>query len=67
MPPIPTAVMVAACRATPTGVGEQSAVVWNRVYFKPFCGKTLEIRGVATGPPNAELAAPNPTVVDEAR
>ena len=40
-------------------VGEQSAVVWNRVYFRPPAARRSAV-GVWTGPPNA-LEAPKPT------
>src|SRR6478735_1380585 len=39
-------------------VGEHSAVVWNRVYFKP-CAATASATGVRHGPPNAD-DDPNP-------
>jgi hypothetical protein len=40
-------------------VGEHSAVVWNRVYFKPSLARRSAV-GVRHGPPKA-LDAPNPT------
>src|SRR3954463_11998227 len=40
-------------------VGEQSAVVWKRVYFNP-CPASRSAVGVRHGPPNA-LEAPKPT------
>src|SRR5690349_24033480 len=40
-------------------VGEQSAVVWNRVYLRPPWASRSKL-GVRHGPPNA-LEAPNPT------
>src|SRR3954451_17283286 len=40
-------------------VGEQSAVVWKRVYFNP-CTASRSAFGVWQGPPNA-LEAPKPT------
>ena len=40
-------------------VGEQSAVVWKRVYFSPSAASRSAV-GVAHGPPNA-LDAPKPT------
>src|SRR5438477_8038034 len=40
-------------------VGEQSAVVWKRVYFSP-CPASRSAVGVRHGPPNA-LEAPKPT------
>ncbi len=43
-----------ACR-----VGAHSAVVWNRLYFRPPAASRSAV-GVAHGPPNA-LDAPNPT------
>ena len=43
-----------ACR-----VGAHSAVVWNRLYFRPPAASRSAF-GVAHGPPNA-LDAPNPT------
>ena len=39
-------------------MGEQSAVVWNRLYFSPFAASRSAI-GVLIGPPKA-LEAPNP-------
>jgi hypothetical protein len=40
-------------------VGEQSAVVWKRVYFSPRAATFSKV-GVRTGPPKA-LDAPKPT------
>src|SRR6186713_3295524 len=40
-------------------VGAQSAVVWKRLYLRPFPARRSAV-GVAQGPPNA-LEAPNPT------
>src|SRR5215470_2881619 len=40
-------------------VGEHSAVVWKRVYFKPLAASRSKF-GVRHGPPNA-LDAPKPT------
>jgi hypothetical protein len=40
-------------------VGAQSAVVWKRLYFRPFAARRSAV-GVAIGPPNA-LEAANPT------
>ena len=40
-------------------VGEQSAVVWNRLYFRPAPANRSAV-GVSHGPPNA-VAAPKPT------
>jgi len=57
MPPIPTAwwfrPVSSACR-----VGEHRAVVWKRLYFRPFDARRSAV-GVLHGPPNA-LAAPKP-------
>jgi hypothetical protein len=58
IPPIPTEwwflPVSSACR-----VGEQSAVVWKRLYFRPLVARRSAV-GVEHGPPNA-LEAPNPT------
>ncbi len=40
-------------------VGEQSAVVLNALYFRPFAASASRV-GVGIGPPNA-LEAPKPT------
>src|SRR5256885_16951755 len=40
-------------------VGEQSAVVWNVLYFSPFFASRSRV-GVGTGPPNV-LVCPKPT------
>jgi hypothetical protein len=40
-------------------VGEQSAVVWKRVYLSPFAASRSAV-GIAAGPPKA-LPAPKPT------
>jgi hypothetical protein len=52
MPPIPTAWWLrpvrSACR-----VGEQSAVVWKRLYLSPFAA-SFSNAGVWRGPPNAD-------------
>ena len=40
-------------------VGEQSAVVWKREYFRPVAASRSAV-GVCTGPPKA-LDAPKPT------
>src|SRR5262245_43543937 len=40
-------------------VGEQSAVVWKWLYFKPFSASFVSV-GVLHGPPNV-LVAPYPT------
>src|ERR1700684_2977596 len=40
-------------------VGEHKAVVWKRLYFKPFAARRSAV-GVLHGPPNA-LEAPKPT------
>ena len=56
-PPIPIAwwfrPVNIACR-----VGEQSAVVWNRLYLRPFAARR-SATGVLQGPPNA-LDEPKP-------
>ena len=39
-------------------VGEQSAVVWKRLYFSPFAARRSAV-GVEQGPPNA-LDEPKP-------
>ena len=44
-------------------VGEQSAVVWKRLYFSPFAASRSAV-GVLIGPPKA-LEAPKTDVVDE--
>jgi hypothetical protein len=58
IPPMPTEWWLrpvsSACR-----VGEQSAVVWKRLYLSPFPPRRSAV-GVAHGPPNA-LEAPKPT------
>ena len=58
IPPIPTEWWLRpvsrACR-----VGEQSAVVWKRLYFSPLAAKRSAV-GVLHGPPKA-LDAPKPT------
>jgi hypothetical protein len=36
-------------------VGEHSAVVWNRVYFRPLAASFSKL-GVSHGPPKALLA-----------
>src|SRR5262249_40111347 len=40
-------------------VGEHSAVVWKRLYFRPFLASLSRV-GVGIGPPNV-LDAPKPT------
>ena len=40
-------------------MGEHSAVVWKRLYLRPFSASRSAV-GVAHGPPNA-LEAPKPT------
>ena len=57
MPPIPT-VWWLRPDSRAARVGEHSAVVWNRVYRRPFAARR-SVFGVLTGPPNA-LVAPNP-------
>ena len=58
IPPMPTEWWLRpvsiACR-----VGEQSAVVWKRLYFSPFAASRSAV-GVLTGPPKA-LDAAKPT------
>ena len=58
IPPIPTVwwfrPVSSACL-----VGEQSAVVWKRLYFSPFAARRSAV-GVEIGPPNA-LEAAKPT------
>ena len=44
-------------------MGEQSAVVWNRLYFRPFAASFSKF-GVWHGPPKA-LDAPKPHIVDQ--
>jgi hypothetical protein len=58
MLPIPTAWWLRP-DSSAARVGEHSAVVWNRVYFKPWAASRSAV-GMCTGPPNA-LEAPNPT------
>jgi hypothetical protein len=57
MPPMPTEWWLrpvsSACR-----VGEQRAVVWNRLYRRPLAASRSKV-GVLIGPPKA-LEAPNP-------
>src|SRR5215510_5621010 len=58
MPPIPTEWWFRPLSSA-ARVGEQSAVVWKRVYFRPLAASFTNA-GVWHGPPNA-LDAPNPT------
>src|SRR3954451_9347444 len=58
IPPIPTEWWLRPVSSA-WRVGEHSAVVWKRLYFRPFAARRSAV-GVAHGPPNA-LAAPNPT------
>ena len=55
IPPIPTEWWLrpvkSACR-----VGEQRAVVWKRLYLRPFAARRSAV-GVEHGPPNADDAA----------
>ena len=57
IPPMPTAWWLrpvsSACR-----VGEQSAVVWKRLYLRPFAARRSKV-GVWHGPPKA-LDEPKP-------
>src|SRR6476659_1595306 len=57
MPPIPTAWWLRP-ESIAARVGEQSAVVWKRLYLRPFAA-SFSALGVAQGPPNA-LDAPKP-------
>src|SRR3954454_3228782 len=58
MPPIPTVWWFRPERSA-ARVGEQSAVVWKRLYFSPPAARRSAV-GVAHGPPNA-LEAAKPT------
>src|SRR6185436_8212630 len=58
IPPIPTVWWLRPL-SNAARVGEQSAVVWNRVYLSPFPASRSAF-GVLIGPPKA-LEAPNPT------
>jgi hypothetical protein len=58
MPPIPTEWWLRPVSSA-WRVGEQSAVVWNRVYFRPSAARRSAV-GVLMGPPYA-LEAPKPT------
>src|SRR5262245_36168492 len=58
MPPMPTEWWLRPARSA-ARVGEQRAVVWKRVYFRPLAA-SFSKAGVWHGPPNA-LEAPNPT------
>jgi hypothetical protein len=51
--------VVVAAESSAARVGEQSAVVWKRVYLRPFLARRSAF-GMFTGPPKA-LEAPNPT------
>ncbi len=62
IPPIPTEWWLRP-PSRAARVGEQRAVVWNRVYFRPLAARRSKF-GVLHGPPKAELA-PKPDVVDE--
>src|SRR5262245_42919715 len=58
MPPMPT-VWWLRPDSIAARVGEQSAVVWKRLYLSPFLASRSAV-GVRHGPPNA-LDAPKPT------
>src|SRR6478752_1955643 len=58
MPPMPT-VWWLRPESSAARVGEQRAVVWKRLYFRPFCARRSAV-GVAHGPPKA-LEAAKPT------
>jgi hypothetical protein len=58
MPPMPNVWWLRPLSSA-ARVGEQSAVVWNRVYLSPVAASRSAF-GVCTGPPNA-LDAPKPT------
>ena len=58
MPPIPTAWWFRPVSRA-WRVGEQSAVVWKRLYLSPFAASRSAV-GVETGPPKA-LEAAKPT------
>src|SRR4030095_2233502 len=58
MPPMPTAWWLRP-DSIAARVGEHSAVVWNRLYFRPLAASRSAV-GVRHGPPNA-LDAPKPT------
>src|SRR6476620_9287441 len=58
MPPMPTAWWLRP-ESIAARVGEQSAVVWKRVYLRPLLASRSAV-GVRHGPPNA-LDAPKPT------
>ncbi len=58
MPPMPTVWWLRPVNRA-ARVGEQSAVVWKRVYLKPSVARA-SATGVFMGPPNA-LEAPKPT------
>src|SRR6185295_11492597 len=58
MPPMPTEWWLRPVSSA-ARVGEQSAVVWKRVYLSPPAASRSKL-GVSHGPPNA-LEAPKPT------
>ena len=58
MPPMPTEWWLRPVRSA-ARVGEQSAVVWKRLYLRPFAASRSTF-GVLIGPPKA-LDAPKPT------
>ena len=58
IPPIPTEWWLRPVRSA-WRVGEQSAVVWKRLYLSPFVARRSAV-GVEIGPPNA-LEAAKPT------
>ena len=62
MPPIPTEWWFRPVSSA-WRVGEQSAVVWKRLYLSPFAASRSAV-GVEHGPPKA-LEAPKPAVVDQ--
>ena len=57
IPPIPTEWWLRPVRSA-WRVGEQSAVVWKRLYLRPFAARRSAV-GVEHGPPKA-LEAPKP-------
>src|SRR6476660_8923842 len=52
MPPMPTTWWLRPLSSA-ARVGEHSAVVWNRVYFRPLAANFSKV-GVWHGPPNAD-------------
>src|SRR6476619_4617397 len=58
MPPIPTTWWLRPLSSA-ARVGEHRAVVWNRLYLRPFAARRSAV-GVLHGPPNA-LEAAKPT------